>query len=73
MAAVHGAGMLLILALLALHIAGAFYHHFVLKTDVLRRMLRSGKRRRLIILFYFPILGNSRICWKRQERRHDES
>ena len=53
MAAVHGAGMLLILVLLALHIAGALYHHFVLKTDVLRRMLRSGKRRRLIILFYF--------------------
>ena len=40
MAAVHGAGMLLILVLLALHIAGALYHHFVLKTDVLRRMLR---------------------------------
>ena len=40
MAAVHGAGMLLILVLLALHIAGAFYQHFVLKTDVLRRMLR---------------------------------
>ena len=43
MAAVHGAGMLLILVLLALHIAGALYHHFVLKTDVLRRMLRSER------------------------------
>ena len=43
MAAVHGAGMLLILILLALHIAGALYHHFVLKTDVLRRMLRSER------------------------------
>ena len=43
MAAVHGAGMLLILVLLALHIAGALYQHFVLKTDVLRRMLRSER------------------------------
>ena len=43
MAAVHGAGILLIVVLLALHIAGALYHHFVLKTDVLRRMLRSER------------------------------
>ena len=45
MAAVHGAGMLTILVLLLLHIAGALYHHFVLKTDVLRRMLRPEQRR----------------------------
>ena len=43
MAAVHGAGMLTILALLLLHIAGALYQHFVLKTDVMRRMLRAER------------------------------
>ncbi len=43
MAAVHGAGMLLIVVLLALHIAGALYHHFVLRTDVMRRMLCSER------------------------------
>ena len=42
-AAVHRAGMLTILALLLLHIAGALYHHFVLKTDVMRRMLRAER------------------------------
>lgn len=42
-AAAHGAGMLLILVLLALHIAGALYHHFVLKTDVMRRILRPER------------------------------
>ena len=43
MAAVHGAGMLLIVVLLALHIAGALHHHFVLKTDVMRRILRPER------------------------------
>ena len=42
-AAVHRAGMLTILALLLLHIAGALYQHFVLKTDVMRRMLRAER------------------------------
>ena len=42
-AAVHRAGMLLILVLLLLHIAGALYHHFVLKTDVMRRILRPER------------------------------
>ncbi len=42
-AAVHRAGMLAIFVLLLLHIAGALYHHFVLKTDVMRRMLRPER------------------------------
>ena len=45
MAAVHGAGMLLILVLLALHIAGALYQHFVLKTDVHAPDAAGGKKR----------------------------
>ncbi len=43
-AAVHRAGMLAIFVLLLLHVAGALYHHFVLKTDVMRRILRPERR-----------------------------
>ena len=43
MAAVHGAGKPVILALVALHIGGALYQHFVARTDVLRRMLRPER------------------------------
>jgi cytochrome b561 len=32
-----------LLALLALHVGGALYHHFVVKDDVLKRMLPWGK------------------------------
>lgn len=42
-AEIHESGMLLILILLLLHVAGALYQHFVLKTDVMRRMLRPEK------------------------------
>lgn len=42
-AAAHRAGMLIIVALLLLHVAGALYHHFVLKTDVMRRILRPER------------------------------
>ncbi|MYJ70911.1 MAG: cytochrome b [Rhodospirillaceae bacterium] len=42
-AAVHRAGMLAIFVLLLLHVAGALYQHFVLKTDVMRRILRPEK------------------------------
>jgi len=42
-AAVHAVGLPVILGLVFLHIVGAFYHHFVLKTDVLRRMLRPER------------------------------
>ena len=41
--AVHRTGMLAIFVLLLLHVAGALYQHFVLKTDVMRRMLRPEK------------------------------
>lgn len=37
---VHEAGMAVLLAFVALHVAGAIYQHFVLKTDVVRRMMR---------------------------------
>ena len=40
MAEVHGAGKLAIVVLVGLHIAGALYQHFVLKTDAMRRILR---------------------------------
>ena len=43
MAELHGAGKVAIFVLVVLHIAGALYQHFVLKTDVLRRMLRAEK------------------------------
>ena len=42
-ATAHRAGMLAIFVLLLLHVAGALYQHFVLKTDVMRRMLRPEK------------------------------
>lgn len=38
----HGAMRIVLLALVALHVAGALYHQFVLKTDVLARMKRPG-------------------------------
>ena len=34
----HEAMTSILLALIALHVLGALYHHFILKTDVLRRM-----------------------------------
>ncbi|MBO6716820.1 MAG: cytochrome b/b6 domain-containing protein [Rhizobiaceae bacterium] len=37
---VHETVFKLLLALIALHVAGALYQHFMLKTDVLRRMIR---------------------------------
>ena len=43
MAELHGAGKAAIFVLVILHVAGALYQHFVLKTDVLRRMLRPEK------------------------------
>lgn len=42
-AAIHGIGLPVILGLVFLHIVGALYHHFVLKTDVLRRILRPER------------------------------
>ena len=39
---VHGLGSNLLLAIIALHIAAALLHHFVLKTDVLKKMLGMG-------------------------------
>ena len=42
-AAVHGIGLPVILGLVSLHIVGALYHHFILKTDVLRRILRPER------------------------------
>lgn len=38
--AVHGTMRFLLLALILLHVVGALAHHFVFKTDVLRRMTR---------------------------------
>ena len=38
----HEAMRIILLALIALHIAGALYHQFVLKTDVLNRMRKPG-------------------------------
>ncbi|GAB4363161.1 MAG: hypothetical protein Kow0026_27500 [Oricola sp.] len=38
----HEAMRVILLALIALHVAGALYHHFVLKTDVLVRMRKPG-------------------------------
>ena len=43
MAELHRAGKVAILVLVGLHTAGALYHHFVLRTDVLRRMLRPER------------------------------
>ena len=42
-AAIHFIGLPVILGLVFLHIVGALYHHFVLKTDVLRRILRPER------------------------------
>ena len=42
-ASIHGIGLPVILGLVFLHIVGALYHHFILKTDVLRRMLRPER------------------------------
>ena len=36
---VHGTLAVILLALIAVHVAGALYHHLVLRDDVLRRML----------------------------------
>ncbi|QKV19695.1 cytochrome b [Oricola thermophila] len=41
-AAAHSIMRVILLALVALHVAGALYHQFVLKTDVLNRMRRPG-------------------------------
>lgn len=43
MAELHGAGKAAILALVGLHVLGALYQHFYLRTDVLRRMLRPER------------------------------
>ncbi|MDE0333914.1 MAG: cytochrome b/b6 domain-containing protein [Defluviicoccus sp.] len=43
MAELHGAGKAAILVLVGLHILGALYQHFYLRTDVLRRMLRPER------------------------------
>jgi cytochrome b561 len=37
----HGLMFNLLLVLIAVHVAGALYQHFVLRSDVLRRMMRS--------------------------------
>ena len=42
-ATIHGIGLPVILGLVFLHIVGALYHHFILKTDVLRRILRPER------------------------------
>ena len=42
MAGAHGLLRLLLLALVALHVAGALYQQFVLKTDIMSRMKRAG-------------------------------
>ena len=43
MAGVHGVGKAAILVLVGLHVLGALYQHFYLRTDVLRRMLRPER------------------------------
>ncbi len=40
---VHKAGFVALLVLLAAHVGAALYHHFMLKDDVLKRMLPWGK------------------------------
>ena len=42
-ASIHFIGLPVILGLVFLHIVGSLYHHFVLKTDVLRRILRPER------------------------------
>ena len=43
MAELHGAGKPAILVLVGLHVLGALYQHCYLRTDMLRRMLRSER------------------------------
>ena len=43
MAGLHGAGEAAILVLVGLHVLGALYQRFYLRTDVLRRMLRPER------------------------------
>jgi len=38
---IHKYGAYTLIGILALHISAAFYHHFILKTNVLKRMLPS--------------------------------
>ena len=45
-AMVHSAAMPLVAFLILIHTVAALYHHFVLRTDVLRRMLRAERSRR---------------------------
>ena len=40
---VHGIGVWVIIGLVLVHTVGALYHHFFLKTDVLRRILRPER------------------------------
>ena len=42
-ALVHSAAMPLVAVLILVHTVAALYHRFVLKTDVLRRMLRAAR------------------------------
>jgi len=42
---VHELVARVLLVLIGLHVAGALRHHFLLKDDVLRRMLPAGRRR----------------------------
>lgn len=43
MADIHGLGENAIMVVVALHIVGALYQHFIARTDVLRRMLRADR------------------------------
>lgn len=40
---IHEGGFVVLLVLLAAHVGGALYHHFMLNDDVLKRMLPWGK------------------------------
>ena len=40
---VHETGFIALLVLLTAHVGAALYHHFILKDDVLKRMLPWGK------------------------------
>lgn len=44
-AAVHKYGAFAFIGILTLHVSAAFYHHFILKTNVLKRMLPHWLRR----------------------------
>ena len=39
----HEVGKAIMLLFVALHVAGAIYQHFILKTDVVRRMVRAER------------------------------